>query len=130
MTDYNCAPCVRVIVVANEKGGSGKSTVAMHVAVALLKAGNSVASIDLDSRQRSLTHYIDNRLMWARQQGKILPAPTHVCFDEDAELSAAEDIGAAQEEFARTVDTLADKHNYIIVDSAGHNHPTNAVRPC
>jgi chromosome partitioning protein len=41
----------RVVVVGNEKGGSGKSTVAMHVAVALLKAKQRVASIDLDSRQ-------------------------------------------------------------------------------
>ena len=37
----------RVIVVANEKGGSGKSTVAMHVAVALIKSGQRVATIDL-----------------------------------------------------------------------------------
>jgi Mrp family chromosome partitioning ATPase len=41
----------RVIVVANEKGGSGKSTVAIHIAIALLKSGASVATIDLDSRQ-------------------------------------------------------------------------------
>jgi cellulose biosynthesis protein BcsQ len=40
----------RVIVVANEKGGSGKSTVAMHVAVALMKAGQRVATIDLDTQ--------------------------------------------------------------------------------
>src|SRR6476660_1652975 len=55
----------RMIVVGNEKGGSGKSTVAMHVAVALMKAGQTVATIDLDSRQRSLTHYVDNRRAWA-----------------------------------------------------------------
>ena len=40
------APGVRVIVVANEKGGSGKSTVAIHLAVALLRSGQSVATID------------------------------------------------------------------------------------
>ena len=44
----------RVIVVANEKGGSGKSTIAMHVAIALMKRGHRVATIDLDLRQRSL----------------------------------------------------------------------------
>ena len=37
-----------VIVLGNEKGGSGKSTTAMHVAVALLQAGQRVATIDLD----------------------------------------------------------------------------------
>lgn len=46
----------RVIVVGNNKGGSGKSTIAMHVAVALIKAGQRVATIDLDNKQKSLTH--------------------------------------------------------------------------
>ena len=45
-----------VIVLGNEKGGSGKSTTAMHIAVALLKAGQRVATIDLDSRQKTFTH--------------------------------------------------------------------------
>ena len=51
-----------VVVLGNEKGGSGKSTTALHIAVALLKAGQRVATIDLDCRQQSFTHYIDNRL--------------------------------------------------------------------
>ena len=54
-----------VVVLGNEKGGSGKSTTAMHVAVALLNAGQRVATIDLDSRQKSFTHYIENRRRWA-----------------------------------------------------------------
>jgi chromosome partitioning protein len=48
-----------VIVIGNEKGGSGKSTVASHVAAALLKAGQRVATIDLDARQQSFTQYIN-----------------------------------------------------------------------
>ena len=55
------ARSAHVIVLGNEKGGSGKSTTAMHVAVGLLKAGQRVATIDLDSRQKSLTHYVENR---------------------------------------------------------------------
>src|SRR5450830_349516 len=49
-----------VVVLGNEKGGSGKSTTALHIAVALLKAGQRVATVDLDSRQKSFTHYIEN----------------------------------------------------------------------
>ena len=64
-----------VIVLGNEKGGSGKSTTALHVAVALLKAGQRVATIDLDSRQKSLTHYIENRQAWARRTGVDLQVP-------------------------------------------------------
>jgi len=115
-------PCVRVIVVANEKGGSGKSTVAIHLAIALMKSGQSVASIDLDCRQRSFTHYVDNRLAWARQCGKELPAPTHVCFDEEAEFAGAEDEVAGRSAFISTLENLASNHSYIIIDTPGQNH--------
>ena len=54
-----------VIVVANEKGGTGKSTLSIHITVALLKAGYRVASIDLDTRQRTLTRFLENRQSWA-----------------------------------------------------------------
>src|ERR1700681_2804427 len=68
-----------VIVLGNEKGGSGKSTTAMHVAVALLQAGQRVATIDLDSRQKSSTHYIENRRDWAARSGVKLDVPLHFC---------------------------------------------------
>ena len=55
-----------VIVCGNEKGGSGKTTTAMHVVVALLKSGFKVATIDLDTRQKSFTRYIHNRRNWSR----------------------------------------------------------------
>src|SRR5690348_11681023 len=66
-----------VIVLGNEKGGSGKSTTAMHLAIALLKCGFRVASIDTDSRQRSLTHYIENRVNCSHRVGLDLEIPTH-----------------------------------------------------
>jgi chromosome partitioning protein len=50
-----------VIVVGNEKGGSGKSTAAMHLIVALAKLDFKLGSIDLDARQSSLSRYIANR---------------------------------------------------------------------
>jgi chromosome partitioning protein len=42
------------IVFANEKGGTGKSTTAVHSAVALAAAGRCVAAVALDTRQRKL----------------------------------------------------------------------------
>ncbi len=48
-----------LVVLGNEKGGSGKSTTPLHIAIALLKAAKRVATIDLDSRQKSFTHYIE-----------------------------------------------------------------------
>src|SRR5512139_3779577 len=70
-----------VVVLGNEKGGSGKSTTALHIAVALLKAGQRVATIDLDSRQKSFTHYIENRRAWAARAHLNLEMPTHHCVE-------------------------------------------------
>jgi chromosome partitioning protein len=67
-----------VVVLGNEKGGSGKSTAALHVAVALLKAGQRVATIDLDCRQQSFTRYINNRSAWAHRPRPRAPgSPLH-----------------------------------------------------
>ena len=70
-----------VVVLGNEKGGSGKSTTALHIAVALMKAGQRVATIDLDCRQQSFTRYINNRSAWARRTGLKLELPTHYCIE-------------------------------------------------
>src|SRR5436190_17152538 len=75
-----CRPAsAHVVVLGNEKGGSGKSTTAIHVAIALMKAGQRVATIDLDSRQKSLTHYIENRRSWAKRGRLDLEIPVHYC---------------------------------------------------
>src|ERR1700743_2564853 len=75
-----------VIVLGNEKGGSGKSTMAMHVAVALMKAGQRVATVDLDSRQKSFTHYIDNRRAWPARMRLDLRVPIHFCVARGSTL--------------------------------------------
>src|ERR1700754_1151469 len=69
------AKTAHIIVLANEKGGSGKTTTAMHVIVALLQAGQKVAAVDIDSRQLSLTRYIENRRIWAKKSGAPLGVP-------------------------------------------------------
>src|SRR2546423_3453938 len=73
-----------VVVLGNEKGGSGKSTTAMHVAVALMNCGQRVATVDLDSRQKSFTHYVENRRAWAKSAGLGLALPTHFCIARGA----------------------------------------------
>src|SRR5215831_18591919 len=79
-----------VIVLGNEKGGSGKSTTAMHVAVALMNVGQRVSTIDLDSRQKSFTHYIENRRGWAKRSGIGLKVPVHFCVARGATLKLDE----------------------------------------
>lgn len=108
----------RVIVVANEKGGSGKSTVAMHVAVALLKSGQSVATIDLDGEQQTFTHYIENRRAWAAQVGRELEIPSHLCVEGQA--GQATDEAAQASTLIDAVDELAKSNSFIVIDTPGH----------
>jgi chromosome partitioning protein len=111
----------RVIVVGNEKGGSGKSTVAMHVAIALMKSGERVATIDLDVRQRTFSHYIENRRDWAKRRGRDLSTPDHFCFDDIADPSTADEEATASAVLRDAVETLAGVYDFIILDTPGHD---------
>ncbi len=108
-----------VIVLGNEKGGSGKSTTAIHIAVALLKAGQRVATMDLDSRQKSFTHYIDNRRRWSERAGIALELPTHFCVarGETASLDANE--AAEFENFSAAISAVENTHDVIVIDTPG-----------
>ncbi|RMC37708.1 division plane positioning ATPase MipZ [Paracoccus alkanivorans] len=64
-----------IIVVGNEKGGSGKSTTSMHVATALARMGHKVGGLDLDVRQRSFGRYLENRAAFTKREGLDLPTP-------------------------------------------------------
>src|SRR5437763_16782708 len=72
-----------VIVIGNHKGGTGKSTFAMQIIVALLKAGKRVASFDLDLNQLSLTRYLSNRCEWDRKHEQRLDLPDHYPVREE-----------------------------------------------
>jgi chromosome partitioning protein len=111
----------RVIVVGNEKGGSGKSTVAMHIAIALIKAGQRVATIDLDTRQRSFTHYIENRCAWAGHVGRDLEIPNHTCFDQPVDYPSEGNEAAACKALTDAVGTLAQSHDFIVIDTPGQD---------
>src|SRR5882762_3622829 len=92
------------VVLGNEKGGSGKSTVAMHIAIALLKAGQRVATIDLDSRQKSFTHYIENRRAWAQHAKLALELPHHYCISRSEGAQVADNEAAEFNEFAQAIE--------------------------
>ena len=111
----------RVIVVGNEKGGSGKSTVAIHIAVALMKAGQKVATIDLDSRQRSLTRYVENRKAWAGHTGRALPIPEHSCLEAKSDAPVVEDRAVRCRMLSETVESLSVECDVIVIDTPGHD---------
>jgi chromosome partitioning protein len=109
-----------VIVVANEKGGSGKSTVAMHLAIALIKSGERVATIDLDARQKSFTHFIENRRAWARQIGRDLETPEHFSFGK-VHYPTAQDETAGCNALTDAIDALGRRCGVIVIDTPGHD---------
>jgi chromosome partitioning protein len=108
-----------VIVVGNQKGGAGKSTVAMHVIVALMRMGRRTGVLDLDIRQRSLTRYIENRARWIASRGAHLASPQILELHESGQRSL--DVAEAEEDaaFRSALKRLAETCDFIVVDSPG-----------
>lgn len=104
----------RVIVFGNGKGGTGKSTLAMHLIAVFLAAGHQVGSIDCDAPQHSLTRYLANRKRFAEHTGQSVPLPVHVAMVPD-DLSN----GAADSKLRN----LAEQTAVVIVDTPGHDTP-------
>ena len=100
------------IVFANEKGGTGKSTTAVHVAVALAYQGAKVAAIDLDSRQRTLHRYLENRAETERRRGVRLPGPQFAVFR-----------GETIEALDLLSDELGEGHDFLLFDTPGRDDP-------
>ena len=109
----------RVIVVGNEKGGAGKSTVSMHLSVALMRMGKKVGVIDLDVRQRSLTRYLENRLRWMQSTGAKLPMPEIVRVDASTERDLDKAESEETQRFLGSVTRLKKACDFIIIDGPG-----------
>src|SRR6201992_4002445 len=106
-------------VLGNEKGGSGKSTTALHIAVALLKAGQRVPTIDLDCRQQSFTRYINNRGAWARRTGVDLELPVHRCIKLGDTMQIADNENAEAQQFLEAVSAVERTFDFIVIDTPG-----------
>jgi chromosome partitioning protein len=113
------AGAAHVVVLGNEKGGSGKSTTALHIAVALLKAGQRVATIDLDSRQKSFTRYIENRHAWAQRMGLSLELPHHCRIALGTRMQIADNEMSELEQFSAAVSAVERTHDFIVIDTPG-----------
>jgi chromosome partitioning protein len=108
-----------VIVIGNEKGGSGKSTTALHIAVALLGEGARVATLDLDARQGTLGRYIENRAAYAKRKGLDLAMPLHAAVP----LSTLSDRSEAQADertrLEAALEQMVGVTDFVIVDTPG-----------
>ena len=118
---HQLLPPPHVVVVGNEKGGSGKTTIAIHIAVALLKAGQRVVTIDLDGRQRTLTHFFESRRGCALRSHADLPLPTHFCIARVESARVEENEAAEFSEFQRAVAAVQGRHDFVVIDTPPHD---------
>ena len=116
-----------VIVLGNEKGGSGKSTVALHVAISLLKAGQRVATIDLDARQQSITRHIKNRRAWAAHTGLELELPVHSCIDQGRTMQIADNEEFECQQFVDAVAAVDGSVDFLVIDTPGTDSYLNRL---
>ena len=108
-----------IIVVGNEKGGAGKSTISMHVATALARLGHRVGTLDLDLRQQSLGRYLSNRRAWLKKEGKVLPMPVYLPLPEADPQAVAAGEQAPDNRLRQAVEQLEDSSDFIVIDCPG-----------
>jgi chromosome partitioning protein len=141
-----------VVVIGNQKGGSGKSTFAMHIIVALLKAGKRVASFDLDLNQLTLTRYLGNRREWVRKHEQKLELPDHYPVTAEVHgntlarfISRLKKIGRAHKDHFIDSNALsysadlsqfisqlkkigrAHKYDFVVIDTPGGVHHLSLI---
>ena len=109
-----------ILVLGNEKGGTGKSTTAMHLIAGLLASGKQVGSIDLDARQATLTRYVENRQTFAERHGQSLRLPVHRTVPVSDFPNKSE---ADADELARFTSAMTDlaEMDAIVIDTPGRD---------
>jgi chromosome partitioning protein len=128
----------RVIVIGNEKGGAGKSTVSVHLSIALLCIGKKVGVIDLDVRQRSLTRYLENRTRWMQNTNAALKMPEIVRLEASKERDLDRAEAEESQRFMTSLSRLKRECDFIIIDAPGgdtflsrlaHMHADTLITP-
>jgi chromosome partitioning protein len=108
-----------VIVLGNEKGGSGKSTSAMHLVVGFLRDGYQVGTIDLDARQGTLSGYLTARAAYAARHGVELPMPVGASVFRSEKDSRADAEAEEQARLEGAFAALSRTCEIIVVDCPG-----------
>lgn len=108
-----------VIVVGNEKGGSGKSTVTMHLAVGLLRLGYRVGTVDLDSHQGTLTAYMKNRWRHVFANKLDIPSPEHIHIDRADTPDVATNRDEERWRVETAVSELSRINDFVVIDTPG-----------
>ena len=108
-----------IIVVGNEKGGAGKSTVSMHLATALARMGHRINGLDLDLRQRTFGRYVDNRMAFLKQAELDLPSPTLCELPEIEASNLKPGENVYDHRLSAAVASMEQDNDFILIDCPG-----------
>ncbi len=108
-----------LIVLGNEKGGSGKSTTAMHLVVGLLRDGYRVGAVDLDARQGTLRGYLAAREAYRTRHNVVLPVPMAASVERSQQDSRADADAEEQHAFEAAIARLSAACDIIVIDCPG-----------
>lgn len=108
-----------IIVFGNEKGGTGKSTLAMHVVIRLLDRGQSVGLIDLDSRQKSTSRFLDNRARFIQSTGHSLPSPEYLTVAASCKTNVKDQQIEEQANLEAALESFKHRFDFIAIDCPG-----------
>lgn len=106
-----------VIVLGNEKGGTGKSTIAMHIAVYLLNQGFKVGTIDIDARQGTFTRYFENR----KSNNSNVKLSDHMAIFKDSSESSIEASQGKDVESVKNAFEKLRSCDFLVIDTPGND---------
>ncbi|MCF8505400.1 MAG: division plane positioning ATPase MipZ [Caulobacter sp.] len=113
----------RIIVVANEKGGAGKSTVAALLSTAMLYQGVRVAVMDVDLRQQTLSNFLANRRRWLPAAKVSAPVPLEFKLADDPADLAEADPARVVALFHKALVLATGSADIVVIDTPGGDTP-------
>lgn len=116
-----------VIVLGNEKGGTGKSTTAMHIIVGLMREGYAVGAIDLDARQSTLARYFDTRRVYSAKKAIELPHPQYRAIPQSQLQDRREAEEADRNSLAKALNEMGQTCDIVVIDTPGSDSPLSRI---
>ena len=127
-----------VIVLGNEKGGSGKSTTAIHVVIGLMRDGYRVGAMDLDARQGTLAGTLAARQHFITSKSIPLPMPAFCSVHRSTLDNRLEAEAEERTRFDAAFTEIAQTSDIIVIDCPGadtylsrygHAHADTLITP-